>query len=99
MIDVIGDRHLANLDMLVDMSLAALPLRAPEPRLIGGNRNLGTQLDHPVVAFDDLNLCTGSIEVMAPSEIRWKHDLTPPTDADERPFPLQELRPKQCDEK
>jgi hypothetical protein len=70
--------------VLVYASLAVLPLARPEPGLIGRHRDLRTQLDHSVIPLDDLDLSTGSVEMVASPEIGGKHDLSSPTHTHER---------------
>jgi len=69
--------------MLIHPSLAELPLSRPKPSLIGRHRNLRTQLDHPIVALDDLDLGAGSIKVVAAAQIGRQHDLAPATNSHE----------------
>lgn len=83
LIDVGRNRHLARRDMLVHASLALLPFLRPEPRLVGGHRDLWTQFDHSVITLDDFDLRTGSVEMMTPSEIGRKHDFPPTSYANE----------------
>jgi hypothetical protein len=69
--------------VLVHTSLAELPLSRPKPSLVGRHRDLRTQLDHPIVALDDLDLGAGSIEVVAATQIGGQHDLAPTTNPHE----------------
>src|SRR5450631_2277380 len=48
--------HLAAVNVLVDFPLTSLPLFGPEPRLIGRYWQCSSQLDHTVIALEDLDL-------------------------------------------
>jgi AraC-like DNA-binding protein len=68
-------RNLARRDVGVDLVLALLPAFGPEPALVGRNRQRCPQLKNPVVAFSDLNLGAGLVEVQAPPNVRGQcHD-------------------------
>jgi hypothetical protein len=85
LIDVGRNFHLARGHVLVHASLTLLPLARPEPGLIGRHWDLGTQLNHSVIPFDDFDLSTRSVEVVASPEVGRQHDLTPPAHAHKRP--------------
>lgn len=57
---MLGD--LASLDLLVGLSLHALPAFRPEPGLFGRHRHSWVKLDHPVISLDDGDLSTGRVE-------------------------------------
>jgi len=58
-----------SLDVGVDLVLACLGTLSPEPCLVRGYGDLGTQLDDAVLALDDLDLRPGFVEVVATANI------------------------------
>lgn len=84
LIDVGRNRHLARHNVLIHASLALLPFLRPEPSLVGGHRDLGTQLNHSVVTLHDFDLRTGTIKMVSSSKIGWKYDFAPSSNTNER---------------
>ena len=70
--------------VLVDTAFAALPVRCPEPSLVGRHRHMWMQLDHAVLALNNLDLGTRLIQMVAAPYRRRQDNLSTPTDSDER---------------
>lgn len=56
-------------DVPVGLALHQLPTSIPEPRLLGGDRQLRVQLDHTVLTLDDAQLGAWLIEPVALAHI------------------------------
>jgi len=63
------DDHPAGRHVLVDLTLALLPLLGPEPRLVGRHWQRRPQLDDAVGALGDLQLRPGLVQVPALAQV------------------------------
>ena len=62
-------RHLAGIDVNVDLVHARLPALGPGPRLVGWDRHMRMKLAHAVVALAYLDLSPRLIEVVPTADI------------------------------
>lgn len=69
--------------MLVDPALTLLPIRFPEPCLVGWHGHLGAQLDDTILTLNDLDLRARLVKVVAPADISRQDDLPTSPDTDE----------------
>src|SRR5699024_3452530 len=69
-VDIVVDSDLSSRDELVDLALPLLPALSPEPRLIGRHRKCRPQLQDTVLAFSDLQLGAGLIQVHTLPDVR-----------------------------
>ena len=68
--------HLASTEVLIDLTLAALPLLGPEPGLIRWDGQRWPQLDHPVLALGELDLRARLVQVVPPADRGRQRDDT-----------------------
>ena len=62
-------RRLAPPYLLVSLPLHPLPAFGPEPRLVGRHRDAWTQLEHAVIALDELDVDAGVVEAMTSPDL------------------------------
>jgi hypothetical protein len=61
-------------DIQVRLTFPLLPCLGPEPGLVGGDGDGRTNLEDAVVAFCDVDLSAGPVELVLAPQLRWQRE-------------------------